>query len=437
MLCLALAAPLLAAPVSRAGVWVQVSCVNPDGSAAPSQGWSGSASGAPELGSVADPRCTPQVPMEAILFEADPAPDGAGETLQYAPPTGSSVIGGTLDVGLYADGYGTGSDEYDWGTAGVLEPGPEQTSANDVELCTQSQDLCQNGTDDYTGTLSLPVAAGGDVYLEANCNGFNASGGCNAGGSHDAWALAELSAADIVLQNDAQPAASGFTGRILRPRASGDASLAFTATDSNGPGVYLVTAAIDDHVVYDATPNTEDGGCESVGTSSSPSAWMFDDAQPCPQEEPVSLSLPTGGLRDGRHRLTVTVTDAAGNATQVLSRRISTRNSGATRTRLPRLRVRLTFRWRWNGDRTHLRAALVADPPRGAHATMSCRGDGCPRLRRGSLRLGRLLRVVRGRVFAAGDRILLVIRTPGRAAERVSITIRDGRVPDVRLLGGR
>lgn len=429
---------LLAAPAARAGVWVQVSCVNPDGSAAPSQGWTGASGGSPELGSQANPRCTPQVPMEAILFGdgsgGDPAPYGAQETLQYAPPAGSSIIGGTLDVGLYADGYGSGDDDYDWGSAGVFEPASEQTSANTVKVCTESQPpACENGTNDYVGDLSLPAQAGGDVYLEAYCNGFNPNGGCDTGGSNGAWALAELYGADIELANDAVPSGARFTGGILRAHASGDASLRFTAADPGGPGVYLVSASIDGRVVLQGTPDTEDGTCVPVGADASTHGLMFDDAQPCPTSEPVSLAIPTSGLRDGRHRLTVSVTDAAGNVTRILSREISTRNSGATQTRLPRLDVRLTFDWHWDRARTRLHGASAAGAPVGARGTVSCRGAGCPRLPAGSPSLSRLLRRMRGRVFSAGDRIVLVVRTRGHAPERVSIAIRNGARPLTRL----
>ena len=38
---------VIAAPQARAGEWMQVSCVNPNGSAAPSDGWSSFTTGVP------------------------------------------------------------------------------------------------------------------------------------------------------------------------------------------------------------------------------------------------------------------------------------------------------------------------------------------------------------------------------------------------------
>lgn len=426
---------LLAGGVARAGEWVQVSCTNPDGSAAPSEGWTGSAQGSPPLGSQANPRCSPQVPMQATLFDGMAAPAGAEELLQYAPPVGSTLIGGTLQVGLYADGYGSGSDGYTWGSAGVLEPGPQQTTANVVKLCTQSQDICQNGTDDYTGALSLPVDAGGDLYLEADCSGFNTSGACDAGGSQDTWALAELSSAQLLLRNDAVPQGTGFGGTLLARDATGDATLGFTASDPGGPGVYQVVAEIDGRPAYSGTPNDNDGDCRPVGTDAATGALMFDYQQPCPASEPVALTIPTAGLKDGHHALAVSVIDAAGNATQVLSESITTRNSGATHSRLRRLNIVLTVDWHWDGAHTTLIRAHVREAPRGAGATASCRGRGCPP---GALRrreaLRRLLRALTGLTFTAGDRLSLAFIAPGRVSERVRFTIRDGAVPSARRL---
>jgi hypothetical protein len=318
--------------------------------------------------------------MEAILWNAQAAPVGTEELLHYTPPAGSTVAGGMLQVGLYADGYGTGSDMYDFGSAGVLEPGPDVTTANVVKVCTQSQHVCQNGTDDYLGPISLPADAGGDVYLFANCNGFNVNGGCNAGGSENAWALAQLSSAQVLLRNDAVPQGTGFAGTILAPHATGNASLGFTASDPAGPGVYRVVVQVDGHVVFAGTPNANDGACAPVGTDAATGALMFDHQQPCPQSEPILLSVPTAGLRDGRHSLTVAVGDAAGNASQVLATPITTRNSGSTRTRLPRLHVRLTFRWRWNGRHTRLgRPSAAADAAVRRSPEPAARLAGCSR----------------------------------------------------------
>src|SRR6202034_2815317 len=113
-------------------------------------------------------------------------------------------------------------------------------------------------------------------------------------------------ASRLLLRDDAVPAGAGFGGSLLKPDASGDATLDFTADDPDGPGVYQVNAQIDGRTVYRGTPDTEDGSCAPVGTDSATGALMFDEQQPCPVSESVALSIATGGLRDGKHRVVVT-----------------------------------------------------------------------------------------------------------------------------------
>ena len=132
--------------------------------------------------------------------------------------------------------------------------------------------------------------------------------------------------ADLLLTNTAAPAASGFSGSLLSPDAHGTADIAFTATDPNGPGVYNVTVQIDGNPVYNATPNTNQGKCASVGTDSTSGALMFDWQQPCLQTETVDIPVDTTALTDGQHELKVIVTDAAQNSSTVLDQTITTLN---------------------------------------------------------------------------------------------------------------
>jgi hypothetical protein len=52
--------------VARAGTWVQVSCVNPNGSASTSEGWSAAASGPFAAGDSATTGCGPGAPLVAV-----------------------------------------------------------------------------------------------------------------------------------------------------------------------------------------------------------------------------------------------------------------------------------------------------------------------------------------------------------------------------------
>ncbi len=104
--------------------------------------------------------------------------------------------------------------------------------------------------------------------------------------------------------------------------------------------------------------------------------------------------------------------------------------------KLRRLRVRVTMSWTW--DRAHTRLYRIKIPhlPRRATVLVWCRGRGCPRhvVIAGRRRLGRLLHSLDGQSYRAGDRLLVTIYERGRKTERITIGIRYGRLPRVRLL---
>jgi hypothetical protein len=326
----ALPVSILAARAAYAGQWIQVSCVNPDQSAAPSQGWTGSAGRGTGDGSNNSTNCAPGSPMFAELSTAVAAPVGAGETLAYTPPAGSTLAGGNVDVSLYADGYGADAS----GTAVLYTPSFAYDASNVFFQCAAQLTPCANGTSDFSGVLALPAGRGGNFYLAAACGGI-AGQYCNVGGSNGAWALVQLWWADLLLANTSSPAASGFSGSLLSPNAHGTADLAFTATDPNGPGVYKVNVQIDGNPVYDATPNTNQGLCLPVATDPATGALMFDTQQPCLQTETVDIPVGTGTLADGQHDLKVIVTDAAQNSSTVLDQTITTQNSTTVSSLLP------------------------------------------------------------------------------------------------------
>jgi hypothetical protein len=213
----------------------------------------------------------------------------------------------------------------------------------------------------------------------------------------------------------------------------------FTASDGNGPGIYLAAAFVDGRAVSVQTPSANDGLCFPVGTDPASGALMFDHQQPCPSTEPIDVAVPTAGLSDGAHELAVVLTDAARASATVFDQTITTSNAVPTPVPKSRgtVRARFTIHWHWQGIHTMLRSITAARVPRRALLTVSCAGRGCPKLALRSARagrLGRLLTELRGRRFRAGNRLLITVTRPPQAPERVELTIRRGRVPRARLL---
>jgi hypothetical protein len=102
------------------------------------------------------------------------------------------------------------------------------------------------------------------------------------------------------------------------------------------------------------------------------------------------------------------------------------------------LRVKIVLSWTWSGASTRLVKARFGRLPRGATIRVSCRGRGqaCrPRaVAAGTRGLRRLARALDGRVYRAGDRLLVTVSKPGYASERAQIRIRYGRIPAVGLV---
>ncbi|HEY5262247.1 MAG TPA: hypothetical protein VIJ33_09055 [Solirubrobacteraceae bacterium] len=319
-LVLAVIGGWLAASCAYAGSWIEVSFENPNLSAAPNDGWSSFLTGSIGSGSNNDTNCGPGDPMVALLSTDAGDLVGAGENLQYTPPTGSTLAGGSVDVSMYGDGYGYGAS----GTAVAYSPEFAYNGSNVILQCSSGQPPCSPGSSpyDYAGVIALPANRGGDFYIGAGCGGEGGQA-CDEGGSEGAWSLVRVWWANFLLSNEATPSASGVGGTLLSANASGTRELTLNAADPGGPGVYLVTVQIDAKTVYSGTPNSNGGRCVPVGSSGG--ALMFDYSQPCPASESVDLPINTTTLADGQHTLKVVVQDAAGNSAVGYDGTISTK----------------------------------------------------------------------------------------------------------------
>ncbi|HEY3728745.1 MAG TPA: hypothetical protein VGL51_16330, partial [Solirubrobacteraceae bacterium] len=381
----------LAPSPALAGRWMQVSCVNPNGTAAPNDGWSGFSSGNPGGFSSNDNQCGPGTPMSAILSQFNPVPVGANEFLQYQPPSGSRLVGGTVDVDLDADGYGTDSGNPPKinavAIAALYEPGLVFNSPSNLFFqCVAWLVACSKNTSDtlgFSGPISLPASRGGNLYLQAGCAAGDPNGACNTNARNGAWALAEVNWAHLLLVSNVAPEGTDFSGSALQRGARGMTHLVFTASDPGGPGVHAVTAKLGSKVVWSGVPNDNAGACVAVGTDPASGALMFDAPQPCLSTEVVDIPVPTRGFPDGAHELAVTVTDAAQNVSPVLDQTITTSNPQTTP--VPRSRravhARFVISWSWAGRHTSLRSIKVQKLTRNAHVAVRCLGRGCPRLK--------------------------------------------------------
>lgn len=310
---------LMSGGLAQAGEWEQVSCVNPNQTAAGSEGWVSMIAGG-GYGSNSSTGCGPGSPMFAVLSTDAAVGVSSAETLRYIPPAGSSLVGGNVDVSLFADGRGYDAS----GTAVLYTPEYVYDASNVFFQCASGLTPCAAGSNDFAGVLGIPAGRGGDLYLSAGCGGAPGAS-CNEGGSNGAWSMVQLWWANLRLFNGSAPAASGVGGTLLGASARGTQEIALTATDPSGPGVYDVTVEADGETLYTGTPDDNGGHCVAVGSDGG--ALMFDSSQPCKQSESVDELIDTTALHDGTHTLKVTVEDAAQNTSVVYDATITTHNA--------------------------------------------------------------------------------------------------------------
>jgi hypothetical protein len=327
LLGLATLALTTSASSADAGQWVQVVCETPAHAAASSQGWSSFVGGAPGYGSNSSAGCSPGNPMFAELGAAGGGePVGSSEDLHYQPPAGSTLAGGSIDLSLWGDGAGYGAS----GDALAYTPAFEYNGSNVFVQCSSAQPACGSAGApyDFSGVLGIPANRGGNLYVSASCGGINGQScteHADLVNGWDAYAIAEVHWADLLLSSSATPGASGIGGTLLSSPMRGSGELVLTANDPGGPGVYTIDVQADSTTIYDATPDTNGGMCVPVGSSGG--ALMFAYSQPCKTSESIDIVADTTRLADGQHTLKVSVVDAAGNTSTVYSGHVTTHNA--------------------------------------------------------------------------------------------------------------
>jgi hypothetical protein len=191
--------------------------------------------------------------------------------------------------------------------------------------------------------------------------------------------------------------------------------------------------------VSSTVPNSNGGKCVPIGTDPATGAPIFDYQQPCLTTQVIDAAVPTAGLPDGSHNVTITVADAAGNSNPVFDQAITTSNPQTTPNPKGRhaLHARFVISWRWTGATTVLRSLRVTHLARGARVAVRCSGKHCPRIKAsatGTGKIAKMLRRLAGRRLRAGQTLLITVTARRHTSERVAVTIRNGQKPSARLL---
>lgn len=326
----------LAASAARPGLALAetydvYSCEQPNFSAAPIDGWTATTNNA---NVETENECGEGGLMWAAVLGDRDTPVGAEAVWSFVPPRGTVIHEATL----YR--YFNNIDNEDTGNGFTFENivAPYRFS-DPLERCGYSAAYHYNceTTGGFMGRTApdteviVPATAlvpeegapSAGIYVSAGC--WGAGGGseehCN-GGTENPIAFAGLFGATITLEDNSAPTVTVVGGTLTTgTELEGEQTLAITGRDS-GSGIYQALLDIDGKQVAATIVDSNSGHCESVGTGANGRpAFLY--TVPCALEvNDQYVFFNMADIPDGPHTLSVIVTDAAGNATTVVTRQV-------------------------------------------------------------------------------------------------------------------
>jgi hypothetical protein len=308
---------------AQAGQYHVYSCRMPNGGVAPVDGWSNSKSGVSDY--VEDGCGEGKALLAALGDGSTHAATTDSATWEFTTPTGDALVGATLWRAGDADGGLATNATYEFWLTG---PGGTEV----FDECVYEFG-CQFGLGHAAEPFSIlnrvvvPASnLGVHLYLNASCGGIPTYKCPSGKGDPNGYAaVVYLYAADLVLSQSSQPTVSKVEGELATaPSLTGTADLSFHAEDS-GSGVYQAVFTLDGTEVGRTVPDTNGGHCRNVGqTTDGLPAFLY--LQPCAPALNADLPFDTTALADGTHHLVVSVTNASGNSTVALDRKITVLN---------------------------------------------------------------------------------------------------------------
>ncbi len=324
-LLVALGAICLVAPgvgIASAGEYHVYSCRMPNGEAAPTDGWSGSATGAAVH---AEDTCAKGGALIAELGEGVSHVVGTDDaTWTFSAPSATTFSKVNVWRAGDAEGGAVANATYEFWLAGPTEPEAFDSCVY-VSGCMKA--IGEPG-DPLSASNMVPVPnanLGEHIYVNASCGGLQTYKCPSGKGDPNGYAaVVYLYAADLVLDQTSQPTVSDVEGELATASTlSGTADLAFHAADS-GSGVYQAVFDVDGaevgRTVLDSSSHCRDVGQTSDGLP----AFLY--LQPCSPALDADVPFDTTQLSDGTHHLVVSVTNAAGDSTVALDRKITVAN---------------------------------------------------------------------------------------------------------------
>jgi hypothetical protein len=307
---------------ARAGEYHVYSCRMPNGEVAPTDGWSASATG---VAVYAEDKCAKGGALVAAL--GDGVSHGVGTdtaTWTFTPPSGETLSEASLWRAGDAEGGAVANATYEFWLAGPAQP----EAFGSCVYISGCMKVVGEPEEPLSASNLLPVPGanlGEHLYVNASCGGLQTYKCPSGKGDPNGYAaVVYLYAADLTLSQTSQPTVTSVEGELATASTlSGSADLSFHATDP-GSGVYQAVFTVDGSEVG-RTVLDSSSSCHDVGqTTDGLPAFLY--LQPCSPSLSADLQFDTTALTDGTHHLVVSVTNAAGNSTVALDRKITVLN---------------------------------------------------------------------------------------------------------------
>jgi hypothetical protein len=318
--------PALHPAPAEASTYDVFTCSQPNGSAAPADGWSSYSNNA---NMVVENNCAQAGYLTAGMFGRVPVPVGAEAAWTFLPPEGTFIKQATIHR-EYENG-----DWQDTGYATAFESleAPYRGSRA-FDTCVHSAPC--SGTGLFMGRFSannfvsvpahlLEPEPGGPVAgiaMVAGCTTTLPGGYYCEGAQSPLATFAGINTAVITLEDDSTPDVAVVGGSLTTGNnLGGSQSLALTGSDT-GSGIYQAVLEADGRAVQTSTVDNNGGHCQDVGqTTDGRPGFLY--VEPCKlQINNQYVTFDLSGIADGPHRISVLVTDAAGNGTTLLGRNV-------------------------------------------------------------------------------------------------------------------
>jgi hypothetical protein len=339
----AIAALVLFAPGSVAGVYHVFSCRIPYGAQAgdvapvetalgggeePGK-WSSHATGVAQTSN----RCTNGEALIAALQAGNVHADADVASWEFDVPPAESIV----DASVWRAGSADGGDGYLFWLSTPADSPADSAFADESTFdgCAYSGG-CLTGIGNTTEPLAnankvqVPEANLGGTHLYINASCSSSSCPSDTGDEQGHAVVVYIYATDIALEEQTSPTVSDLSGELATSEPlSGTASLFFQASDP-GSGVYKEIVSVDGEVLSSQIVDETDL-CKEVSVPAEDGP-AFLSAVPCPSTTNGRVSLDTTKLTNGAHHLLVEVTNAAGNTTTAVSKTIEVANGTVSNT---------------------------------------------------------------------------------------------------------